>query len=128
MKKIFIDSSVIIENCKDNQQADILIAKNNQKDNIIYINPIVVSEVVYILKKKLKYTIKQIEAILNEFHLLSIDTKTVTIAYNYMHQYNMKPNDAMIAATCTYHKIPNLLTMDSDFEQVCNSENINILD
>ena len=126
MKKYFVDSNIIIESCKKNILA-IDILRKYEKDSFTYINPIVVSEVSYILKKKLKYTIKQIEPILNEFNILTVNKQIVTISYDYMHKYNMKPNDAMIAATCKYHEIPNILTMDNDFEQVCTNENITLL-
>ncbi|MEA2043311.1 MAG: PIN domain-containing protein [Bacteroidota bacterium] len=126
MKKYFVDSNIIIESCKRNLTAIDILSKY-EKDSFTYINPIVVSEVSYILKKKLKYSIKQIEPILNEFSILPVDKQVVTIAYDYMHKYNMKPNDAMIAATCKYHEIPNILTMDNDFEQVCTNENITLL-
>jgi len=72
------------------------------------------------LKKKLNYTIKQIAEILQNFNILAIDNKIIILAYEYMHKYNMKPNDAIIAATCKHHQIPNILTMDIDFEQVCH--------
>jgi predicted nucleic acid-binding protein len=126
MKKYFVDSNIIIESCKKNILA-IDILNKYEKDSFTYINPIVVSEVSYILKKKLKYTIKQIEPILNEFNILTVNKQIVIIAYDYMHKYNMKPNDAMIAATCKYHEIPNILTMDTDFERVCTNENITLL-
>ena len=39
----------------------------------------------------------------------------------------MKPNDAIISANCKEHKIPNILTMDDDFIQVCEAENIKLI-
>ena len=86
-----------------------------------------VSEVVFILKKKLKLSVRQTQQILKQFIILPVGEEIITIAYDYMHKYNMKPNDAMIAATCKYHEIPSLLTMDNDFEQVCTNENIALL-
>ena len=44
-----------------------------------------------------------------------------------MHKYNLKPNDAIIAATCKYPKIPYLLTIDDDFKQVSINENIRLI-
>ena len=44
-----------------------------------------------------------------------------------MHLYNMKPNDAIIAATCKQHNIYNLITIDNDFVQVCTNDKINII-
>ena len=127
MKKIFIDSSIIIEFQKENEKAIILLEKQGKTDNFFYINPIVVSEVIYILKKKLKYSIPKIIAILKGINILPIDKQTIKIAYNYMHIYNLKPNDAIIAATCKYHKIPYLLTIDDDFTQVSKNENIRLI-
>ncbi len=75
----------------------------------------------------MKYTIQQIEPILNGFAILSINKQVVSISYDYMQKYNMKPNDAIIAATCKYHEIPNIITIDADFEHVCKNENIALL-
>lgn len=126
MIKYFIDSSVIIENYKKNPQAQAILKKYNS-EYFICINAIVISEVAYILKKKLNYNIKQIKKELNYFEILPIEKKTVLLAYNYMDKYKMKPNDALIAASCKYHKIPNLLSIDSDFNAVCSNENINLI-
>ncbi len=127
MKKIFVDSSVIIEFQKDNVKAVSLLTNYNVEGNIFYINPVVVSEVAYILKKKLNLTIPQISDKLQEFNMLTIDNNTIMQTYDYMHRYNMKPNDAMIAATCKYHQVLNILTLDDDFKQVCSNESITLL-
>jgi len=39
----------------------------------------------------------------------------------------MKPNDAIISATCKYNNITSLITLDNDFKKVCENENINII-
>lgn len=127
MDKIFIDSSIIIEFQKENTEAVLLLSEQGKTNNLFYINPIVVSEVVYILRKKIKYTVAQTKNILKGISVLAIDNQVVEIAYQMMHYYNLKPNDAIIIATCKYHKIPNLLTMDNDFTQVCLNENIKII-
>jgi len=63
MKRLFVDSSVIIEYQKENKNAISLLKQLNIQENLFYINPIIVSEVAYILKKKLKYNIKEIAQI-----------------------------------------------------------------
>ncbi len=123
MKKYFIDSNIIIETCKNNPQAKAILNKYSE-NCFTYINPIVVSEVAYILKKKLNINIETVALILHEFYMLPVGKEVIKIAFEYMHQYNIKPNDAIIAATCKHYKIPNLMTMDSDFKNVCNNENI----
>ena len=126
MKKYLIDSNIIIESFKENSDAVSLLEKL-KKDCFIYINPIIVSEVAYILKKKLHCDILQIIDILSGFIILQIGNEIVKIAYDYMQKYNMKPNDAIIAASCTFHKIPNILSLDNDFNEVCKNENINLI-
>ncbi|MCD4793959.1 MAG: PIN domain-containing protein [Bacteroidales bacterium] len=126
MKKHLIDSNIIIESFKENSDAVSLLEKL-KKDCFICINPIIVSEVAYILKKKLHCDILQIIDILSGFIILQIGNEVVKIAYDYMQKYNMKPNDAIIAATCTFHKIPNILSLDNDFNEVCKNENINLI-
>jgi len=71
--------------------------------------------------------IGKISEYLKDFRVLIIDSKVITIAYDYMHRYNLKPNDAIIAATCKYHKITNLITLDEDFKKVCDNENIKLI-
>ena len=127
MKKIFIDSSVIIEYQKENIKAVLLLEKESETKNIFYINPIVVSEVAYILKKKLKFEVEEIVEILKGLQILPIGKEIVQIAYKYMQQYNMKPNDAIISATCKYYKIPDLMSIDNDFKNVCKNEEINLI-
>ena len=125
MKKYLIDSNIIIESFKENPDAVSLLEKI-RKDCFIFINPIIVSEVAYILKKKLHCDILQIIDILSGFIILQIGNEIVNTAFEYMQKYNMKPNDAIIAATCTFHKIPNILSLDNDFNEVCKNENINL--
>ncbi len=126
MEKCFIDSNIIIENYKGNLHARTSLEKLS-KDCLVYINPIVVSEVTYILKKKLNYGILQIAEKLSSFIMLSIGIEIINLSYKYMHEYNIKPNDAIIAGTCIFHKISNILTLDDDFIKVCKNENLNLL-
>ncbi|MEO2117934.1 MAG: PIN domain-containing protein [Methanocaldococcus sp.] len=37
------------------------------------------------------------------------------------------PNDALILATCKYHKIKNLITFDDDFKGIADKEGIEII-
>lgn len=127
MEKFFIDSSLLIEFQKNNKEAVLLFEKWNKPNNLFFINAIVVSEVAYILTKKLKLRINDIAIILQDFNILSINGKVIEIMYDYMHKYNLKPNDAIIAATCKYHNIPNILTIDSDFTNVCKKEGIKLI-
>ena len=103
-----------------------LLQNLNKPENIFFINAIIVSEVTYILKRKLNLDIIKISEYLKDFNILTIDSTVVSIAYNYMHKYNMK-NDAIIAASCKYHKINNLITLDKDFKKVCTKENIKLI-
>ena len=76
MKKYFIDSNIIIETCKNNPQAKAILNKYS-KNCFTYINPIVISEVAYILKKKLKINIKTVAQILHEFDMLPIGKEII---------------------------------------------------
>ena len=127
MKKYFIDSSILIGFCKNNAKAVNIFDKLNTDGNSFYINPIVVSEVSYILKKRLKMKITDIIIFFNNMQILSVDSNTIELAFGYMQKHKTRPNDAIIAATCKLHKITNLVSIDNDFISLCEEENIHLI-
>ena len=127
MRKIFIDSSVLIELFKGNQLAYEKLYANGEADNLFFINPVVVSEITYILKKKLKFSYDQIFKILQGYEILPVDAMTVKKAFELMASYNLRPNDALILATVLLHNIQYFITLDSDFKNATAELNIELL-
>ncbi|HRH47512.1 MAG TPA: PIN domain-containing protein [Panacibacter sp.] len=141
--KIFIDSSVLIEALKGTKAAfysDII--KNNNFECCI--NDIVVSEYLYQFlginggaaplslksSKRIPNIIEEnisLALILNDFTFLSSSNLIPTVAIEYMHMFNMLPNDAIILATCSIHDIKILASHDSDYIIPCKELGILLL-
>ncbi len=125
--KCIIDSNIIIENYKSNQKAVDIIQYLSDNNFIIYVNPVVISEVTYILIKKKKKKIQTLKNELLEFNILNINKRILEIAFLFMEKYKLMPNDAIILASCSKHNIKNLASLDTDFIIPCRQENINLI-
>lgn len=49
------------------------------------------------------------------------------LAVNFMENFNLLPNDALILASCKHHNIKILASFDPDFEKPCQAEGILLL-
>ncbi len=120
MIKFFLDSSFIVELLKGNK-----IAKGinsfliKSKGTLFFYNHIVLSELVYQLYFKRSFDLFLIEEILKNFDLLELNRPIKDLALDYIKKYNLKPNDALILATCKYYGIPYLISLDEDFCEAC---------
>ena len=65
--------------------------------------------------------------LINTCLFLPTDKRILTVVPKLMSAYNLLPNDAIILATCITHKIPNLVSHDSDFIIPCRAEGIELL-
>ncbi len=120
-----LDSSFIIEILKNNPKARKIneILENFNELNLFY-NHIVFSEVVYQLVFKRKLNIDLVAEILNSFILLDLNRSVKDYSLSFIKNYGLKPNDALILATCKHYKIENLISLDKDFEKACQKEGI----
>ncbi len=127
----FIDSSVIIEALKREglKKARIIMDLLTANNIVPFINFIVINEVIYVLcfKKKLMEFDEILEFLFN-FERLNITKQTEDLAIDYMKNYNLKPNDALILATCKHYGIPYLISLDEDFKTACEREGIVLID
>ncbi|NPA52286.1 MAG: PIN domain-containing protein [Aquificae bacterium] len=138
--KIFIDSSIFIENFKGNSTAKEILEVAID----ICINSIVFSEVIFKLlalksgkspltlrsQKSVSPLIKELKDYSNLLLLFNVlgETKDILrISLNYMHRYNLLTNDALILSTCKYYNIPKLVSFDRDFEEVAKNEDIQLI-
>ncbi len=121
---MFLDSSLIIEGLKGNPEALRILIKLTKLSIRLYINSVVASEVVYQLHSKRGYNLKQLEQHLLSFSILETNEKTINLMFNLIEKYALKPNDALILATCKQYNISHLISLDSDFKEACEKEKI----
>ncbi len=124
--EIFIDSNIIIEGLKGNEIAVELleIIRNNVDELYLFINTVVVSEITFQLSYKRKFSLEEIERLILGFQFLSENKYVMKEAFEIMKNYNLKPNDALILATCKHYGINYLLSLDEDFKTACEKEGI----
>jgi predicted nucleic acid-binding protein len=121
----FIDSSLVVEAFKGNKIAvNLFSLLKHIIFKKIYINNIVWSEIVYQLVFKRNFNKQEILDMLNKFFFLVINEKVLNIAGNFILEYNLKPNDALILATCKHYGIKYLISIDEDFATPCEKEGI----
>ena len=141
--KIFIDSSIFIENFKGNTTAKEILEVAIDKFDVC-INSIVFSEVLFklmVLKSgKSILTIKSQNLISNLikelknysellllFEVLEENKDILNLSLEFIERYSLLTNDALILATCKYYGIEKIASLDSDFEKVAISENIKLI-
>ncbi len=141
--KIFVDSSIFIENFKGNNIAREILQESIDKFDIC-INGIVFSEIIFklmILKSgKSALTIKSQKLIpsivknlddysnlLLLFNVLEENKEILRTSFQFMQKYNLLTNDALILATCKYYGITKLASLDKDFESIAANENIQLI-
>lgn len=139
--KIFVDSSVLIEYANERRPEllDALLDLSHE----IYINNIVVSEFVYKLlgiiagkspmsvceSGQIQETLEMHDTVgfLSNFSYLTISRAAMLKSIDYMKNYNLLPNDAMILASCKLENIAILASYDSDFRKACQNEGIKLI-
>jgi len=126
MIHIFLDSSIIIESIKKNEEAlKILKYIYIKLENIqLYINPIVWSEVTYQLVIKRKFDSNKIYEMLDNFNILKIDQNSIDISKKLINQYNLYTNDSLNIASAVQFNINIFCSLDNDFLEVTHKENI----
>ncbi len=131
----FIDSNIIIESLKENglEEADKILkeALKNIPKHKFFVNIIVYSESIYILsfrkKEKNELLEKYIFDLFDVFEFLSLDKAVKEKTDFLIKSYKLKPNDAIILATCKHFGIKNLISLDEDFIIPCEKEKINLI-
>ncbi|MER0441054.1 PIN domain-containing protein [Emticicia sp. W12TSBA100-4] len=64
---------------------------------------------------------------LSNFSYLTISKTAMLKSIDYMKNYNLLPNDAMILASCKLENIAILASYDSDFREACQNEGIKLI-
>ncbi|NPB06212.1 MAG: PIN domain-containing protein [Aquificae bacterium] len=127
--RFFIDSSIIIEGLKNNDRAVSLLQQIKELDKKeLAINEVVWSEVVYQLVIKRKLDPYSTFGFLRNFDFLFVNREVLSYAERFVDKHNLKPNDALILATCKHYKVSYLLSLDEDFKEPCEKEGITLID
>jgi len=58
---------------------------------------------------------------------LSVPFECLKLSDKYIKTYKLRPNDALILATCKHYGIPYLISLDEDFEESCKKEGITLI-
>jgi len=127
MDKYFYDSSLIIEGYKNNQSAVSIYQKLASIEHEAFTNVIVWSEVSYILISKKCFSVEELKLRFETLTFLNSNRQLYELAFEFIKNYNLKPNDAFILASCKYYKIPNLVSLDSHFILPCKTEGIHLI-
>jgi len=130
MNGVFIDSNVFIGILEGEENAKKVFDSNL----ILYKNPLISSEVVYVYLKavtgKKSYAIKKSPEEISNINLnkiielldlaetLSMNKEIEDLSFEITKKYGLLPNDALIAATCKHYGIRDIATFDKDFERV----------
>ena len=134
--EFFIDSNIVIESLKKNYNEEafgileILLSSISKSLGIsCYINSIVESEVAFqiIFKGKSEMNEEKVKEILLAFKSLEIGENIRSLLWEYIEKYNLRPNDAIILATCKHYNIPYLISLDNDFKEPCKEEGITLI-
>ncbi len=140
--KVFVDSSVLIEPLQ-NRKVDFYVKLVSNRDYLLCINSIVVSEYLYKYiglqnlgsPRNIQEKNKMADALqpyfitntLEEFMFVEANNVIASLAPSFMAKYNLLPNDAIILATCKVYNIARLASHDQDFIQPCIEEQIELL-
>jgi len=138
--KVFVDSSVLIEFVKGNERARDILNRLLELSAEVYINDIVFSEFIFhyislksglspLTMKSKKEVGKYInerdpKEFIDQFRVLDVNESIVSMAYDFIRKYSLLPNDAIILATCKFHEIDLLASLDRDFEEACRLEGL----
>ncbi len=135
--KVFFDSNIFIKYLAGAEEAKKLIDKVERGEWRGYVNDVVVSEVVYgylrlvlsVSRYKLSdYIVKHVdkvkELLEQDVYPLFTDFEHLPTSVGvdrlleYMANYRLLPNDALIAATCRTYGIDAIATFNEDFKRV----------
>ena len=117
--KIFLDTNIVVWYLKGRR--DIVDLVNSIEKP--YSNIIVFLESLYVYRKVLLRANKplKLEPVLDffkEIDLLPIEPLDINEITNIVKEYNIQPNDALIALTCKHYGIDTIATLDEDFKRI----------
>jgi len=146
MAKYIVDSSILIEYLKGNDEAKEIIELLRARGAIPFLNAVVFSEVTFIflkymsgkdyraikgntsLLKSLGPHVRRLHDFMRaSFRELSIASPITDTSLDFIQKYALLPNDALILSTCKFYEIDSLLSFDSDFTVPCKAEDVRLV-
>lgn len=142
-RKIFIDSSILVEFEKQTK-TDLLFYLMSDKASSLFVNSTVLSEYTYYLlaieSGKSPRSVKEDgnigaiiqqnnpEPFLDVFQTTPLKPGITTVFLEMMSKYNLLPNDALILADCKLNSINALASYDvKDFSDACKKAGIQLI-
>ena len=123
MDKKYIDASVFIEGIlRDDNNSKEIILKISNKEFIGVTSVLSWDEIVFVVRKFLGDDIAKMEG--HKFfrlpNFIFVDAKKEIIikAQKLLEKYNLKPRDAIHAATAIYLNINEIISLDDDFDKI----------
>ncbi|MCS7130854.1 MAG: PIN domain-containing protein [Archaeoglobaceae archaeon] len=120
---LFLDSSFLISLIVETQfteKAKKLLETHIDED--FYTSITVIEETLYVLRRLLKETkrenISRIKLVLDELDVSVLEELSMSDFLDVYSNYDLLPNDALIAATCKHYGIKKIATFDEDFKRV----------
>ena len=121
--KTFIDTNFLVSllvESEHTERAKRVFEKIADNDLITSVN--VIEETLYILRRIFRDENEALVNILRNFidglELEVIDCLPLNGFFEVFKEYNLLPNDALIAATCKHYGIKKIAAFDEDFERV----------
>jgi len=148
MSGFLVDTNVLIEGVKGNEEELFELINNNLSNYNFYIPINAFEEIIFILLrefsklsywklKKDKNLVRTLfknkiiyfwDYILNGFEILPLNKEILNVSKLMIREYGLLPNDALILATCKHYNIPYLLSLDEDFKEACEKRSIVLVD
>ncbi|CAD5244708.1 type II toxin-antitoxin system VapC family toxin [Thermococcus camini] len=143
MRSFMVDSTVFVEHLKGNPKATNILEALIEESVAGYINETVASEVIFIylklktgksfrtLKKKpelVRAVQKEpVYELLSLFRFLETNEFVFTLSKKLIEEYGLLPNDAAIGATAIFYNLDGIITLDKDFVEMAQNENLLIV-
>lgn len=119
MKKLVVDSDVVIDISRGIKKASVLLTQYKQS-HVLYVSAFTRYEVLVGCRNKTE--MRFILALLDKFNLLplneDISTLTEKLIIDYALSHGLKPADALIAATAIYYSADLISKNQKDFRYI----------
>ena len=123
---IYLDSNVfvyaVINNGEMGEKSRILLRKVISREIDAGTSALTWDEIVYAIRKKAGALISVVEGekllAFANLNWMKADREVIFLSQKLMSKYNLKPRDAIHAATAILNKCESIITDDSDFDKI----------
>ncbi|AIG97957.1 PIN domain-containing protein [Archaeoglobus fulgidus] len=121
--RIFLDTNFIVNlifETEFTETAKAILVKYADSDLITSIS--VIEETLFVLKRLTRKTNREIAELvanlLDGVEIEVLEKLPISVFLEVFREYDLLPNDALIAATCKHYDIKKIATFDEDFKRV----------